>query len=279
MLVTGHDRAQREFFDLILVDEATQMEVALAILALTSLAEGGSVVLAGDPKQLPPILQAEPPLGLEPMVGSIYRFCEDLHQVEPVMLEVNYRSNATLVKFSLEAGYRRALNSHSTDLRLNLTTPLPSSQPENWPPTLYWTPEWSSLLDPDCPAACFAYPEGRSSQWNQFEADAVAALVTLLYDRMGDQLHNERHPTRGKLVLPAGRTVYSSTEFWERAIGVVTPHRAQQGLIISSLQEVFAGTGVAPDLIRSAVDTVERFQGQERDVIIASSTRSATPTQ
>jgi AAA domain len=90
LLVTGHDRAQREFFDLILVDEATQMEVALAILALISLAEGGSVVLAGDPKQLPPILQAEPPLGLEPMVGSIYRFCEDLHQVEPVMLEVNY---------------------------------------------------------------------------------------------------------------------------------------------------------------------------------------------
>jgi DNA replication ATP-dependent helicase Dna2 len=270
LLVTGHDRAQREFFDLILVDEATQMEVALAILALTSLAEGGSVVLAGDPKQLPPILQAEPPLGLESMVGSIYRFCEDLHEVEPVMLEVNYRSNATLVEFSLEAGYRRALNSHSTDLRLNLTTPLPSSQPENWPVTLYWTPEWSSLLDPDCPAACFAYPEGRSSQWNQFEADAVAALVTLLYDRMGDQLHNERHPTRGELVLAAGRTVYSSTEFWERAIGVVTPHRAQQGLIISRLQEVFAGTGVAPDLIRSAVDTVERFQGQERDVIIAS---------
>jgi DNA replication ATP-dependent helicase Dna2 len=141
LLLTGHDRAQREFFDLILVDEATQMEVALAILALTSLAEGGSVVLAGDPKQLPSILQAEPPLGLEPMVGSIYRLCEDLHEVEPVMLEVNYRSNATLVEFSLEAGYRRALNSHSTDLRLNLTTPLPSSQPENWPVTLYWTPE------------------------------------------------------------------------------------------------------------------------------------------
>jgi DNA replication ATP-dependent helicase Dna2 len=70
--------------------------------------------------------------------------------------------------------------------------------------------------------------------------------------------------------LPTGSTAYSPTEFWEKAIGVVTPHRAQQGLIISRLQEVFAGTGVAPDLVRSAVDTVERFQGQERDVIIAS---------
>jgi hypothetical protein len=35
---------------------------------------------------------------------------------------------------------------------------------------LHWTPEWAELLDPAWPAACFVYEEGRSSQWNRFEA-------------------------------------------------------------------------------------------------------------
>lgn len=270
LLLAHSGNARGEFFDLILVDEASQMDVGLSILAVSSLAQGGSVVLAGDPKQLPPIQQAEAPLGLEDMVGSVYAFCEDFHGVEPVMLDINYRSNSTLVGFSLEAGYQRTLSSYSPDLRLNLLEPLPDSRPKDWPIPLYWTPEWSALLNPDHPASCFVYPEGRSSQWNQFEADAVAALVTLLYGRAADQLLGERDPATGERIVPAGSTAYSPEGFWKEAVGVVTPHRAQQGLIVSRLQQVFVDTGVGPNLIRSAVDTVERFQGQERDVIIAS---------
>ncbi len=262
--------AQGELFDLILIDEASQMDVGLSILAVASLARGGSIILAGDPKQLPPIQQAEPPLGLEDMVGSVYAFCENFHGVEPVMLDINYRSNSTLVEFSLEAGYRRTLTSYSPDLRLNLLELLPDTQPEDWPAPLFWTPEWSALLEPDHPASCFVYPEGRSSQWNQFEADAVASLVTLLYGRAADKLLGEHNPATGELIVPTGSTAYSPEEFWKEAVGIVTPHRAQQGLIVSRLQQVFAHTGVDPGLIRSAVDTVERFQGQERDVIVAS---------
>ena len=59
-------------------------------------------------------------------------------------------------------------------------------------------------------------------------------------------------------------------EFWRRGIGIVTPHRAQQALIVAKLQQVFGSLGVSTQLIRDAVDTVERFQGQQRDVIIAS---------
>lgn len=200
------------------------------------------------------------------MVGSVFAFCEDVHGVEPIMLDTNYRSSSMLVGFSLEAGYRRTLKSFSPELRLNLLDPLPQERPDGWPEELYWTPEWASLLDPNLPALCFVYPEGRSSQWNRFEADAVAAIIALLRGRAAG-LSGERDPATGDM-LPRQDKPYSPPEFWKKAVGVVTPHRAQQGLIAGRLQRTFPDED--PNLIREAVDTVERFQDQERDLIIAS---------
>lgn len=269
LLAAGDSANVREFFDMILIDEASQMDVGHAVLVLCSLAIGGCVVLAGDPLQLPPIHQAVPPAGLEGTVGSVYGFCREVHAVPEVMLEENYRSNTTLVEFSLNAGYERTLRSYSPDLRLNLLSPLPTARPADWPSSLYWTPEWSALLDPGLPAACFVYPEGRSSQWNRFEADAVAAMIRLLNGRMADGLRGERDPVTG-VVKEVSKALYAPRNFWDEAVGVVTPHRAQQGLIVSRLQSLFTGSGVPSSVIRGAVDTVERFQGQQRDVIIAS---------
>jgi superfamily I DNA and/or RNA helicase len=63
-------------------------------------------------------------------------------------------------------------------------------------------------------------------------------------------------------------SAYSSDDFWKFGVGVVTPHRAQQALVVSGLQRLF-GPAVPPSTIRESVDTVERFQGQQRDVMIA----------
>ena len=270
LLVTGNDSARQEFFDFIILDEASQVDVGHAILPFAALAENGVVVVAGDPKQLPPIHQAKAPVGLEAMVGSVYTFFEQLHQVQPSILEENYRSNRVIVELAHEAGYDRSLTSYSPDLRIDMLTPIPTTAPPTgWPQSLFWTPEWASLLEPDSPVSCFVYPEGRSSQWNPFEADAVAALAFLLYGRLGDQLLNERDPNSGR-VIAVSHTPYTMDDFWQRGIGIVTPHRAQQALIVARLQQVFGPLGASNQLIRDAVDTVERFQGQQRDVIIAS---------
>lgn len=271
LLTNNQGSACEERFDLILVDEASQMDVAHAVLPFSSIAANGSIVLAGDHLQLPPIHKAEPPAGLEDMVGSIYEYWRSRYGVVEWALDVNYRSNNTLVAFAREAGYRAALTSHSPSLRLELTSPLPASQPVNWSTTLYWTPEWSQILDPDQPATCFVYEDGRSSQRNEFEADAVAALATLLHGRVASALSGEVDPLTGS-VRPQSVTPYSTPEFWQKALGVVTPHRAQQAAIVSRLHQVFNASGAVADAIRDAVDTVERFQGQQRDVIIASYT-------
>ena len=259
----------QEWFDLIIIDEASQIDVAHAILPLCAIAAGGSVILAGDPNQLPPIHQAEPPLGLENLVGSAYSFYEAIHSVPHSALDINYRSNEEIVEFARQSGYRRSLQSHSPTLRISLTQPLPATAPTDWPTSLPWTQEWAALLDPDHPAVTFVYDDGGSSQRNVFEADAVAALLKLMHGRIGNQLAGENDPVTG-MPVPPSATAYNDQEFWGTAVGVVTPHRAQQGLIVSRLIDVFQANGATAESIRDAVDTVERFQGQQRDVMIVS---------
>lgn len=264
LLIHAGQSAVQPLFDLVVIDEASQMDTANATLALAGLADGGAVVVAGDPKQLPPIHQAEPPLGLERMVGPVYGYFADRHQVPHLVLDQNYRSNATVVEFAHVAEYPQALQSVYPELALRFSSPLPSgaAAPAAWPETLFWTPHWADLLSPTDPCAAFVYKEGQSSQSNQFEADAVAALVWLLRQHLSARLagmgDDEEQP-----VPPI-----DANEFWRRGVGVVTPHRAQQALIVNLLQTFFQGDA-PPGVIRSAVDTVERFQGQERSVILA----------
>jgi hypothetical protein len=96
----------------------------------------------------------------------------------------------------------------------------------------------------------------------------VAALLWLLHGRLANGLRGARD-LHGAPV-PAGTSPYTTTEFFTSAVGVVTPHRAQQGLIVQRLQQVFASTRVDASVLRDAVDTVERFQGQQRDMMVAS---------
>ncbi len=270
LLKDGSGAPLQPWFDLILIDETSQMDTATSTLVLAGLAAEGSVVVAGDPKQLPPIHQAHPPLRLEYVVGPLFTYLRDRHNLQPMVLEENYRSNHTIVDFAHAADYPLSLRAVSPALELNLLSPLHAggNPPPSWPSWLYWTPEWSALLDPSQPAVCFVYPEGRSSQWNEFEADAVAALVWLLRSSLGDQLRNEIDPVTGTVKSVSG-IPYSEADFWSKGVGVVTPHRAQQALIVTKLQRLFQPHGSAAPQIRQAVDTVERFQGQQRDVMLA----------
>lgn len=260
------DRTQRRWFDLIIIDEASQLSVAESTLVVSKAAENAAFVLAGDDKQLSPIQPATPPEGLEHVVGSIYNYIRHHHQVLPLPLQVNYRSCETLVEFTKRAGYDPGLRSYHENLRLSLLSPgLPEAQPADWPSALYWTPYWAKLLQPQSPATCFIYEDDIAGQANAFEADAVAALIWLLYGRLDRQLSGER---AGAGFAPLSGTVADQRHFWEFTVGVVTPHRAQMSKIVSRLQAIFPDHD--PTAIWNAVDTVERFQGQQRDVIIGS---------
>ncbi|MGH3285623.1 MAG: AAA domain-containing protein, partial [Streptosporangiaceae bacterium] len=115
------------------------------------------------------------------------------------------------------------------------------------------------------------HPEGVSGQWNQFEADSVAALVWWYSIRLADGL--DGRTDRGGQPIPSATALVRPEQMWKSVVGVVTPHRAQRARVIDRLAGLFATPGADPAIsawIAGAVDTVERFQGQERDIIIAS---------
>lgn len=258
--------AIKSWFDMILLDEASQMDVATSTLVFSKRAADGACVLTGDDLQLPPIHQAEPPEGLEDVVGSVYLFFRRYHETEPQSLDVNYRSNRTITEFTRMAGYSEALHSYSPDLRLDFLEAIETERPNFWPETLYWTPMWGELLDPRYPTTSFVYHDVLSSQVNEFEAGVVAALIWLLQGRLANQLLNEQLPDG--TTCSASEHIYETEQFWGKAVGVVTPHRAQMAKVVSCLRRIFPDDPF--EQIYGAVDTVERYQGQQRDVIIAS---------
>lgn len=99
--------------------------------------------------------------------------------------------------------------------------------------------------------ALVTYPEQPHTLSNPFEAQTVAAL-TLLYRR---SLEAELGPL-------------TEEDFWGERLGIVTPHRAQ----MSSIRNILENAARMEPTSLPFVDTVDRFQGQERDLVIASYT-------
>lgn len=185
----------------------------------------------------------------------------------PHSLDINYRSNHTLVEFTRRANYSDRLKAHKHDLALDLD-PLPTTvaAPPGWPDSLSWSLNWGKLLDPAYPTVAFTYPDEAAGQANFFEANTVAAVAWLLRHHLRDQLLGEKQ-LNGSYADPSA-DLHTPESFWKTALGVVTPHKAQMSRIVEQLQNIFGDDN--PAQIRAAVDTVERFQGQERDVIVAS---------
>lgn len=272
-LITEAAGTAGPLFDMIILDEAGQLDVAHAVLVLAGAAPDAALVVAGDPRQLPPIHPADPPAGLEALVGSVYGFFRDWHAIPDSPLTINYRSNSEIVALARRAGYPPALASHQPSLRLRyaISTPDDSARPMEWPRGLPFSADLADIARPDRPVVCLTYPEGVSGQWNQFEADSVAALVWWYASRLADGIDG-RTDIAGQPIPPAASLV-GPEQMWKSVIGVVTPHRAQRARIIDRLAGVFITPGADPatsSWIADAVDTVERFQGQERDIIIAS---------
>lgn len=248
----------QELYDLIIVDESSQVQVNLALKPLATLKHSGQVVIAGDHLQMPPISSLEPPRNAEYLVGSIQTYLLNRFPSIPKNnLLINYRSNQDLVDFAKTLGYPSGLRAHEKDRRIQLLAGIVETI-QTIPQGLPITNAYEDILDVNKKVITFIHEDIVSSQANEFEAKLVAGMAFCL-----------RHAASADMYpSDSGFAPFSDESFFKRGLGIVTPHKAQKALVLMELRNLFPT--VAPDIIFEAVDTVERFQGGERQTIIVS---------
>lgn len=216
----GVEGALPKRFDVIVFDEAGQLTIPAAVMAML---QADRFVFAGDHRQLPPVVATVRP-GFGSGRSVFQHLVEDAGE-EPVMLDVTYRMNQELVRFP------------STEFYGGRLTAAPSAATRRL--TGRFTGPAAPLLDPESPSQLvLVRHEGRGQ-----ESPEEAALAALIIDT----------------AIKGGIS--------EKEIAVVSPHRRQNVRIA----ELVAGMGHVPSPL---IDTVERIQGQERDLIILSMTLS-----
>lgn len=256
-----HGASLAPIFDVVIVDESSQVEVTKAIAALAALKDSSRTVIAGDHLQMPPIASLEPPVGAEYLVGSIQSYLINRPfngKVTTCDLTENYRSHADIVAYARGLGYPKTLKSHYPATAIHSLAALPDLA-GGFPNTLpYWS-ELAQMVSASPAVMTLLHDDDLSSQGNEVEASIVASLVWSLRATVSRELDGQKNTIPHIAPTPE--------DFWKKSVGVVTPHRAQRALVVRELTKLFQTEAT---LINEAVDTVEKFQGGERHTIIVS---------
>jgi ATP-dependent helicase YprA (DUF1998 family) len=239
----GGDGPTAPLFDLVLIDEASQMVLGQGLLALSGLAEGGRVIIAGDDRQLPPIhatYEGQTADG-RALGGSLYGFVKS-GRVTEFRLDETFRLNDPLTIPPARQFYDGRYTSAVADRRLALRP--------GWADGL---PAWQrAALDPEHPVCILLHDGPPCGTDNPFERSLIAGLVAALVPRLSPA---------------AGHAVLDAATLWSQRLAIITPHRAQNVALRAALEGLPSGD-------EAVVETVDRIQGRERDVIIAGYTVS-----
>jgi predicted flap endonuclease-1-like 5' DNA nuclease len=236
----GGGEPVRPWFDVVMIDEASQMKVGESLIALSSLRPGGQVVLCGDDRQLSPVIHGSYGDEAGSLFGSVFTHFAGF--VPKLPLRESRRMNAALVEYPRDLFYP-GLVSMTPDRIIRLAGAAPEEAGDDaLLRELFLAPEDAVVL-------C-VYDGVRATARNPFEAGLAARLVNL---------------ARRSLLDPETGDLYSPQRFVADAFAVLSPHRAQNSAILAEM----ARLGLAAEE-RPIVDTVERMQGNEREMIVVS---------
>lgn len=231
-------------FEVAIVDEAGQMTLPATLAPLRF---APRFVLIGDHKQLPPVVQSEGRRRMsEPDVDDASappRLSRSLFE-ELIVADAARGGDATIVlteQYRMNADICQLASDRWYDSRLRPGTPAIATARLSLPGILP-DDDLASVRSPESPVIWLDVPvvAGGPPRQNPREANLIADLLAGY--------------------LEAGLN-------WSQ-VGVIAPFRAQVAAIRRALAQQLGDAARAH--VRSTVDTVDRFQGQERDVIIVS---------
>jgi hypothetical protein len=226
----------------LVLDEASQMNLPEAVMAALPLAPDGNVIVVGDHRQMPPIVKndwaAERRRSFSEFRSYESLFLTLLQQQPPkINFEESFRLHADMAEFLRREIYvHDGIDYHSNRREVIAAEPFGDTF-------------LAAVLAPEHPLTVVIHDEASSQQANAFEERLMAPILAALAEPTGLNLG----PGKG--------------------LGVVVPHRAQRASLIDNVRAVSIRNDV-DEVEVSAVDTVERFQGRERDVMLFGATES-----
>jgi hypothetical protein len=226
-------------FDVVVIDEAGQVKVPDALIALSSIRPGGRVLMCGDDRQLAPIVRGRYDAE-NTLLGSV--FAHFAARFGRLALRESRRMNRALVNYPRHTFYP-GLVSMVPDRRIAI-----SRDAVEGGDALDGLLRETFLRPEDSVVLC-TYSGYTATARNPFEAHVAARVATL---------------ARAELRDAAGEA-YTAGAFREQALAILSPHRAQNSAILHELTALGWAYGELP-----VVDTVERMQGNEREMVIVS---------
>jgi DNA replication ATP-dependent helicase Dna2 len=215
---TCTERLSSYQFDTIIFDEASQVTLPLALMAMR---KGKRFIFVGDHKQLPPVILADSVLSDQSAFSRLITGNEET----AVMLKETYRLSNALSQWPSQQYYQNELISSGANKDRNFSL---TREPD----------KYNQVLSSEIPFVFIPSPGRSARNQNLAEARLVANIV--------------------QSAVAAGLS--------EAEIGIVSPFR-RQGKSIRSLLRDQQGIFAAQNIV---ADTVERMQGQEKEMIIVS---------
>ncbi|WP_439882894.1 AAA domain-containing protein [Pontibacter sp. MBLB2868] len=237
-LVGAANKAIRHLeYDTVFIDEAAQ---ALEPACWIPITRAKRVVLAGDHCQLPPTVKSfEAEKG--GLIKTLFEKCIERQPGLAVMLKTQYRMHHHIMEFSNQQFYHGELMAHES---------VHSSDLHEFMPHF---PAGFAVEFVDT-AGCGYYEEDSPERQSSANPDEANLLLNHLTHLLKDYSHADE-------------------EVEHLQIGVISPYRAQINYLEDRIEHI-PQLHELRQLRHLSVGTVDSFQGQERDIIYISMTRS-----